>query len=171
MNRLGWMKLAVAIVALLVTVSAVAAENSAKVALQSPMHLNGTQLAAGTYSITWTGTGTEVQVTFRSGKRDVATLPAKLAERPAAPNRNSVVHDQSGKLLEIALSGNPRWLFRTRPRSQRHNKPTVTSPRAPGLSITHKSAYAMGLPSQPCLRVVSGHGFQPCRNAPQFYRL
>jgi hypothetical protein len=62
------------------SISALAAKNSETVRISTPVKVGTTQLAAGEYKVSWTGTGSSVQVTIaRSGKTAV-TVPAKAVE-------------------------------------------------------------------------------------------
>jgi phage tail sheath gpL-like len=64
---------------LLIPVLAFAADkNSAKVQIDEPVKISGTQLAPGQYRLTWEGNGPDVTVSFLEGKKTVATAPAKL---------------------------------------------------------------------------------------------
>ena len=53
-------------------------KNSANVELVQPVKVAGTQLAPGDYKLIWEGNGPEITVSFLSGKKTVATAPAKL---------------------------------------------------------------------------------------------
>lgn len=67
---------------LLLPLLAVAASgNSATIDFSQPVKVAGTQLAPGVYKIVWEGVGPDVKVSFLSGKKQVATAPAKLAAR------------------------------------------------------------------------------------------
>ena len=63
------------------SISAFAAKNSQTVRISTPVKVGTTQLPAGEYKVSWTGTGSSVQVTIapRSGKTPV-TVPAKAVE-------------------------------------------------------------------------------------------
>jgi hypothetical protein len=58
------------------------AGNSQTVNVPTPMKAGATQLAPGDYNVTWTGTGTDVQVTIAKNKKVIVTLQAKLVEKP-----------------------------------------------------------------------------------------
>jgi len=64
----------------LLSVPAFAAKNSENITLSSPVTVGTTQLPAASYKVTWTGTGTNTQVTLAHGK-SVFTLPAKVVEQ------------------------------------------------------------------------------------------
>ena len=60
---------------------AFASRNSQTVNVPEPMKAGSTQLAAGDYNVTWTGTGPNVQVTFTQNHKALVTVPAKLVEQ------------------------------------------------------------------------------------------
>ena len=60
-------------------IPAVAAKNSQSLTISSPVKVGTTQLPAGHYKLTWTGTGSAVQLTIAEGKTSV-TVPAKVVE-------------------------------------------------------------------------------------------
>ena len=64
----------------LVSVSAFAAKNSANVTIAHPVTVGTTQLSAGAYKVTWSGTGSSAQVTLTQGT-SVVKLPAKVVEQ------------------------------------------------------------------------------------------
>lgn len=102
MNRL--LKAAVMTFVLTIALGAFASEGIAKVTLFSPVQVNGKQLLAGDYKVSWTGNDSNVQVTFKHGKTDVVTAPAKVVERSATPTRTAVVND-NGSLKELQFQG------------------------------------------------------------------
>lgn len=92
-------------VVFLFTVCAFADAGSAKIQLGTPALVNGKQLPAGNYNVTWTGEGTNVQVTITSAdKKSAVTVPAKVVEGAKA-RTNSVVRNSDGSLKEIWLGG------------------------------------------------------------------
>ncbi|HWG19325.1 MAG TPA: hypothetical protein VG225_02270 [Terracidiphilus sp.] len=65
------------------SVPAFAAKNSQSVTLSTPVTVGATQLPAGDYKVSWTGTGSSVQVTLeQKGTQHPATVTvaAKLVE-------------------------------------------------------------------------------------------
>jgi hypothetical protein len=102
MNRL--LKAAVMTFVLTIALGAFASEGIAKVTLFSPVQVNGKQLLAGDYKVSWTGNDNNVQVTFKHGKSDVVTAAAKVVERSATPTRTAVVND-NGSLKELQFQG------------------------------------------------------------------
>ena len=78
-----------------VSIPAVAAKNSQTVNVPVAMNAGSTKLAPGDYNVTWTGSGSDVQVTFAQSKKVVVTLPATLAEQKNR-NKGLETHTQSG---------------------------------------------------------------------------
>jgi hypothetical protein len=67
----------------LLSAPAFAAKNSQTVNLPMAVKAGSTELTAGDYNVTWTGSAPNVQVTFTSAnnKKVIVTLPAKLVEQ------------------------------------------------------------------------------------------
>jgi hypothetical protein len=78
-----------------ISIPAVAAKNSQTVNVPVAVNAGSTKLAPGDYNVTWTGSGSNVQVTFAQSKKVVVTLPATMSEQK---NRNVGLetHTQSG---------------------------------------------------------------------------
>jgi hypothetical protein len=76
--------------ALLLASSAFAA-SKADLNLQHPTSINGTTLKAGDYKLEWDGTGPNVEVSIKQGKKVLAKVPAKLVDLTAAPDGNAAV--------------------------------------------------------------------------------
>ena len=68
-----------AIMLALVSIPSFAAKNSENLTLSDKVTVGSTQLPPASYKVTWTGTGSDVQVTISNSKTSV-TVPAKLAE-------------------------------------------------------------------------------------------
>ena len=64
----------------LLSVPALAAKNSQTVNVPTVVKVGSAQLIPGDYNVTWTGSGTNVEVTFTRNRKVVVTLPAKLVE-------------------------------------------------------------------------------------------
>jgi len=62
------------------SVSAFAAKNSQSITLTDTVKVGSTQLAAGNYKVTWTGTAPNVQVTIAAKGKTSVTVPAKMAD-------------------------------------------------------------------------------------------
>jgi len=64
----------------MISIAAFAAEGgSGKVSLDSAVKVGSTELPAGEYKVTWTGSGDNAQVTLKQGKT-TATAPAQVVE-------------------------------------------------------------------------------------------
>lgn len=94
--------------ALLLATSAFAASQGS-LEVKENVSLNGKQLAPGNYLLKWKGHGPNVEVTIIQGKNVVATVPARLQEVTAAPEKNASVvrtnEDGSKSLSEIQFAG------------------------------------------------------------------
>jgi hypothetical protein len=62
------------------SIPAFAAKNSHDLTLATPVKVGATQLSAGEYKLTWTGTGSNVQVTIAQKGKTPVTVPAKATE-------------------------------------------------------------------------------------------
>lgn len=62
----------------LLSAPAFAGRSSQTVNIPEPMKAGNTQLAAGDYNVTWTGTAPNVEVTFTQNHKVLATVPAQL---------------------------------------------------------------------------------------------
>jgi hypothetical protein len=62
------------------SVPAFGAKNSQNVTLSAPVKVGTTQLAAGDYKVTWTGTGPAVQLTIAQKGKTPVTVPAKVVD-------------------------------------------------------------------------------------------
>jgi hypothetical protein len=69
--------------AMLVSASAFAAEKE-KVETELAMTVNGSPLPAGSYTVTWEGSGPTVELKFLKGKNVVATAPAQVVNQKTA---------------------------------------------------------------------------------------
>ncbi len=57
------------------------AGNSQTVSIPATVNIGSTQLPAGDYKVTWTGSGSNVQVTLTQDKKTVATVQANAVEQ------------------------------------------------------------------------------------------
>jgi hypothetical protein len=64
----------------LISVPAFAAKNSQTISLSENVKVGSTQIPAGAYKVTWTGSGSEAQVTLAQGGKTFVTVPAKVVE-------------------------------------------------------------------------------------------
>jgi hypothetical protein len=74
------------------------ASNKGSLQVREPLEVNGQQLAPGEYQLRWDGTGSNVEVSFMQGKKEVAKTSAKVVELDKASAYDStVVNHASGK--------------------------------------------------------------------------
>ena len=76
--------------------------------MQEPFEVNGQQLAPGEYQVRWDGTGSNVEVSFMQGKKEVAKVSAKVVALDKAYDYDSAVVDHaSGKatVSEVRFAG------------------------------------------------------------------
>jgi hypothetical protein len=84
-------------VAVLLASTAFAA-NKGTMQVRESVEVNGQQLPAGVYQVRWDGTGSNVEVRFMQGKKEVAKTTAKLVSLDQASDFDSAVIDRaSGK--------------------------------------------------------------------------
>jgi hypothetical protein len=82
--------------ALLLSSSAFAREeNKSALHLSEKVTVQGKSLNSGEYTVEWSGSGPDVQVTIRKGKQIVATLSGRLTDR-ATPNRGNAYETNEG---------------------------------------------------------------------------
>lgn len=62
------------------SVPAFAAKNSQSITLTDPVKVGSTQLSAGDYKLTWTGSAPNVQLTIAAKGKTSVTVPAKLID-------------------------------------------------------------------------------------------
>lgn len=82
-------------------------KQSATISISEPVVINGTHLAPGDYTVRWSGTGSDAQVEFLHGKKEVVSVPAKViaqsnSNSPAITMRST--EDGSKTISEIDLS-------------------------------------------------------------------
>lgn len=99
-------------VTLLAATAVVAApDNSGKssVQLDSPVNVNGTQLAPGHYNLKWTTTPSGTELQFINSKKAVTTVPAQIVPLDRKDNQSSIdtarADDGSMTLTGIHFSG------------------------------------------------------------------
>jgi hypothetical protein len=85
------------------------AVNKGSLQVNSDVSVNGKQLKAGDYSVTWDGEGPDVQLSILQGKKVVAQTAAKVVTMNAASGNNEAVvsRDANGgtSLQEIRFRG------------------------------------------------------------------
>ncbi len=105
--------LATTILALAVVLTAIAPayadSNSCRVNIPYAGTLNGTQLAAGRYKITWEQHSPSLTVTVANGRSVVATVQARMEERSSKFQTNMVLYttrpDGTQIISEIRVGG------------------------------------------------------------------
>src|SRR5580658_3381407 len=84
------------------------ASNKGSIQVREPFEVNGQQLAAGEYQLRWDGTGSNVEVSFMQGRKEVAKTSAKIVALDKAPGYDSAIVDHaSGKatVSEVRFAG------------------------------------------------------------------
>ena len=84
------------------------ASNKGSLHVQEAFVVNGQQLAPGEYQLRWDGTGSNVEVSFMQGKREIAKASAKVVPLDKAYGYDSAVIDHaSGKatVSEVRFAG------------------------------------------------------------------
>jgi len=84
------------------------ASNKGSLQVGEPFEVSGQQLAPGEYQLRWDGTGSNVEVSFMQGRKEVAKASAKVVELEKASDYDSAVVDHSnGKasVSEVRFAG------------------------------------------------------------------
>jgi hypothetical protein len=84
------------------------ASNKSSLMVREAVEVNGQQLAPGNYQLRWDGTGSNVEVSFMLGKKEVAKASAKVVALDKAYDSDSAVVDHaSGKaaVSELRFAG------------------------------------------------------------------
>jgi hypothetical protein len=84
------------------------ASNKGSLEVREQLEVNGQQLAPGSYQLRWDGTGSNVEVSFMQGKKEIARTSAKVVAVDKAPDYDSAVVDHaSGKaaISEVRFAG------------------------------------------------------------------
>jgi hypothetical protein len=83
------------------------ASNKGSLHVEEAVQVNGQQLPAGDYQLRWDGTGSNVELSFMQGKKEVAKTSAKVVTlENASPNDATVVDRSSGaSLSEVRFAG------------------------------------------------------------------
>ena len=88
-------KSAVMGLALLLASSAFAA-TKADMTLQSPTTINGAKLKPGDYKLQWEGSGPNVEVSIKQGKKVIAKVPAKVVDLNFPSQNNAAILRMNG---------------------------------------------------------------------------
>jgi hypothetical protein len=92
----------------LILATGVFAANKASMRVEDPLSVAGKQLKTGDYTVTWDGSGPDIQLNILKGKQVIATTPARLVNMDRAPERDSTVvkvDNGSRALSQIRFSG------------------------------------------------------------------
>ena len=84
------------------------ASNKATLEVREAIEINGQQLPAGAYQLRWEGTGSNVEVSFMQGKKEVAKTSGKIVELNKAYDYDSAVVDHAGgkaTVSEVRFAG------------------------------------------------------------------
>jgi hypothetical protein len=84
------------------------ASNKGTLQVHETLEVAGQQLAPGEYQLRWDGTGSNVEVSFMRGKKEVAKTSAKLVNLDkASDNDSAFVDHSSGKAIitEVRFAG------------------------------------------------------------------
>jgi hypothetical protein len=84
------------------------ASNKGTLQVREPSEVAGQRLAPGEYQVRWDGTGSNVEVSFMQGKKEVAKVSAKVVALDKAYDYDSAVVDHaSGKatVSEVRFAG------------------------------------------------------------------
>jgi hypothetical protein len=93
------------------------ASNKGSLQVREAVEVNGQQLAPGAYEVRWDGTGSNVEVSFMQGKKEVAKTSAKVIALDKSSDYDSTVIDRAsgkasvselrfaGKKVALAISG------------------------------------------------------------------
>jgi hypothetical protein len=84
------------------------ASNKGSLQVRETVEVNGQQLPAGDYQVRWDGTGSDVEVSFMQGKKEVAKTSAKVVALDKPYDYDSaVVEHEGGKaaISEVRFAG------------------------------------------------------------------
>ena len=84
------------------------ASNKGSFHTQEAVQVNGQAIPAGDYQLRWEGTGSNVEVSFMQGKKEIAKTTAKLIELDRPADYDSSVVDHSGgktSVSEVRFAG------------------------------------------------------------------
>jgi hypothetical protein len=111
MNFSSSSKIMVLALAVLLTASAFAGSENHKASMElfNAAQVNGSQLAPGQYQVQWEGTGPNVELSIKQGKKLLAKTPARLLTLNDRSINDAVVvnrnNDGSKSVSEIRFAG------------------------------------------------------------------
>jgi len=101
--KLSKFTFAIALIALSVSASA-SDKMRASVYIYEAVSVGSVQLAPGEYTIKWTETGSDAQVTFAQGKHTIGTVPARVIQARSGYSETAIETDtRANTLTKIAL--------------------------------------------------------------------
>jgi hypothetical protein len=113
-TTMKWLIVVLSVTAFLMMTGMMIAKDSVSVSLEDQVAINGTKLAGGQYSVSWSPGSSGVTVTFLQNKKPVANAKAKLVDRDKKFDANQVVYrmnnDGSRSILEIRVGGTKQAL-------------------------------------------------------------
>jgi hypothetical protein len=78
------------------------AGNKGSLQIREKVEVNGQQLAAGEYQLRWTGSGSDVELSFMKGKKEVLKTTAKVVSLSETSNFDSAVVDHANGKTAIS---------------------------------------------------------------------
>ncbi len=84
------------------------ASNKGSLVVREALEVNGQQLAPGEYQLRWDGTGSNVEISFMKGNKEVAKASARVVAVDKAPEYDLAIVDRtSGKaaVSELRFAG------------------------------------------------------------------
>ena len=78
------------------------ASNKSSIHLGEAVEINGQQLPAGDYQVRCDGSGSNVELSFMQGKKEVAKASARAVELSAAPLYDEAVIDHEGNKASVS---------------------------------------------------------------------
>jgi hypothetical protein len=97
----------------MLTGAAFAGTVSKTITLSNPVQVNGTTLQPGDYKVTYDDATPTTQVTFKKGKKDVATAQAQVKQVNTKASATSLQYNSEGsaqKLQQIQFGGSTQAL-------------------------------------------------------------
>jgi hypothetical protein len=93
-----------AILLVLVAVPAFAGGKTQKVSIGTPVQVGSTKVAPGEYDLTYTGTGSNVQVTLTKNQKAVVTFPATAVVENSMPGMETSEQGGVARLQVLHLN-------------------------------------------------------------------
>lgn len=104
-----------ALMVVLFAVPAFAGNKPATVVIPQNVQVGSTQLPAGQYELTWTGSGSNVQASLVQNKKTVVTFSAKMVEEKNDPSVETdsqggatILHEIRTSKFSLILGGGPQ---------------------------------------------------------------